>query len=124
MRFVIVALCAAMTVTLISFGSYQAGDKKDPKYTIKEVMKKAHKGKGSLLNKVASGKASKEEKEQLVELYVALCQNTPKKGEKEAWVKRCTSMVELAKAAAGGKEVGKKLKKAASCGGCHKLHKG
>ena len=54
------------------------------KHTIKEVMKKAHGEK--LLNKVVDGSASKEEKDQLLDLYISLIDNKPPKGEPDKWM--------------------------------------
>ncbi len=45
------------------------GDDSKPKYTIKQVMAQAHKN--GMYKKVAQGKATKEEKDKLVELYTA-----------------------------------------------------
>jgi hypothetical protein len=94
-----------------------------PKYTIKEVMKTAHKG--GLLKKVSGGKASADEKKQLVELYEALAANKPPKGEEAAWKEKTAALVAAAKEAAEGKEgAGEKLTKAANCMACHSAHKG
>ena len=51
-------------------------DKEKPKFTISEVMKKAH-AKGTLRDKVIAGTASDEEKTQLTAFYVALSLSTP-----------------------------------------------
>lgn len=112
---------AALALGVVGLGAFRAADEK-PKYTTKEVMKLAHKE--GLLKKVATGQASAEEKTQLVELYVALCQNAPKKGDKEAWVERCKKIVAAAKDCASDKKgAGKALTAAANCGACHKAHK-
>ncbi len=55
-----------------------------PKHTIKEVMKQAHGAK--LVNKVIDGSASKEEKDQLLDLYISLFDNKPPKGESDKWM--------------------------------------
>ena len=54
---------AVLTLAVASVGVFRAADN-DPKYTIKEVMKEAHKDK--LVNKVALGKASDDEKKRLL----------------------------------------------------------
>jgi len=120
MRFLSAALCAAVGLVLC-LGSPQAGEKKEPKYTIKEVMAKAHKS--GLLKKVAAGDASKEDREELAELYVALSKNEPPKGDEKDWKKKTSAMVKASKAAVKDAEDGKKLGKIVNCGACHKVHK-
>jgi hypothetical protein len=93
-----------------------------PKFSTKDVMKKAMKG--GLLKKVASGDASDEEKKQLHEMLVALSKNEPKKGEAESWKKLTTRLVKTSKAVVAGEEgAGEKLQKAANCKACHSKHK-
>jgi hypothetical protein len=107
-------------------GAAQKDDKeKKPKYTIKDVMKKAHKGKDALLTKYKEGKATKEELKELVEMYKSLEVNQPPKGEEADWKKRTKAMVAAANAAADDKKDAKKLlAEATNCAECHKLHKG
>ena len=117
---------AVLTMALVSAGAFRAADKDDPKYTIKDVMKMAHaveKGSKdpSLFQKVTTGKASKEEKAKLLELYSALPANKPPKGDADAWKKSTTAMVDAAKAVVDGKEDAEKnLKMATACMECHK----
>ena len=100
-------------------------DKKKPKYTIKEVMKKAHAGKDALLKKAQSDKATKEELKELVAMYQALEVNKPPKGEQAAWAKRTKALVEAANAAVEEKKDAQALlKKATNCKQCHDAHKG
>ena len=88
-------------------------EKKKPKYTIKEVMKKAHGPKDGLLKKVQSGKASKEELKERLEMYQALELNKPPKGEDAEWKKRTELLVKAANAAVkNDKEAAKLLKEA------------
>jgi hypothetical protein len=89
----------------------------DSKFTNKEVMQKAMKG--GLMNKVASGKASDDEKKLLVDLFSSLHDNTPKKGDPENWKKMTDALVKAAKDGDG-----KALKLAANCMACHKEFKG
>jgi hypothetical protein len=121
-------LLAALALGLVGLGVFQAREKDKPKYTIKQVMKMAHtapEGESSLLKTVSSGKGEKADKEKLVELYTALCQNKPPKGDADEWKERCTAMVKAAKAAvSGGEDEAKALGKAVNCKGCHELHKG
>lgn len=92
--------------------------------TIKEIMKKGHDGKPPLCGKVASGKASKEEKQQLLDLYVALAKTKPPVGEADAWSKKCDALVAAAKACvADDKDGPAALKKAVACKACHDEHK-
>jgi cytochrome c553 len=110
----------AVVAVILMLGDNQAGEK--AKYTIKEVMKEAHKE--ELVNKVAEGKASDEEKKRLAELYKALSLNTPKKGEAEAWKTRTVALLEAAnKAVKGDEKAEKSLTKLAHCASCHKLFK-
>jgi hypothetical protein len=116
---------AALALAVVCYWAIDAsGVQEKPKYSISEVMKEAHGGKMKLVDKVASGKASKEEAEKLVELYTALGQNKPPKGDEADWKKRTDALVEAAKLCCDGdKEGGKKLKAAAACKGCHDAHK-
>jgi hypothetical protein len=99
-------------------------DDKKPKYNIPQVMQKAH-GKAGLLKKVAGGKADQEEKDKLVELYVALSKNEPPRGDKESCKKKTEALVKGSRAVAKDEEGGlDKLKKAANCKGCHDAHRG
>jgi hypothetical protein len=115
-----------LALALVSAGAFRAADKDDPKYTIKEVMKMAHTvEKGStdpnLFQKVAEGKATKDEKAKLLELYSALPANKPPKGEADEWKKTTSGMVTAVKAVVDGKENAEKdLKKAVACMDCHK----
>jgi hypothetical protein len=128
MRLVAAGVCAALALILLA-GTNQAGDKdkKDEKdkakYSISEVMLKAHKG--GLLNKVAAGKGDKADAEKLLDFYIALAKNKPPEGDAESWKKFTDGLVAAAKVAVkGGPDAGKRLKKAANCSACHKIHKG
>ena len=117
------AFVFSMAVVLAcAFAVSQADDKDKPKYTTKEVMKKALKG--PLHKKVVGGKASDAEKKELHELYVALSKNKPKKGDAASWKKLTGALVSAAKDAVDGKDgAAAKLKKAGNCAACHKAHK-
>ncbi len=98
---------------------------KEPKYTIKEVMKKAHAGKDALLKKVQSGDASKEEMKELLVMYQSLEVNKPPKGEEADWKKKTKALVAAANAAIDKKkDASDLLKKATNCKECHDQHKG
>jgi hypothetical protein len=118
---VLTGVAILLAAVLIGTGDVGAG--KDPKFTIKQVMKEAHKE--GLLKKVAAGKGDKADAEKLLELYIALAANKPPMGDAESWKKFTDGMVAAAKVAVkGGDDAGKLLKKAVNCGACHKAHKG
>jgi len=113
------AVLMLLTSTITTMGA----DDKTP--SIKDVMKKAHGGKPKLCEKVATGKASKEEKQELVELYTALTKNKPPKGDADSWKEKTEALVAAAKACLDDdKEGPDKLKKAVACKSCHEAHKG
>ena len=59
----------------------------------------------------------------MVELYVALAQNKPAKGDKKAWDEKTQALVTAAKAVAkGDKDAVKKLMDANNCQTCHEAH--
>ena len=106
---------AILGLALLLDTSAQGG--KDEKVTIKVVMQKAMKG--GLCKKVAEGKASDEEKKQLVELFTALSKATPPKGDADSWKDKTGALLTAAKGTDG-----EALKKAADCKACHTEHKG
>jgi hypothetical protein len=117
------ALAAAALVGL-TFAAAAGKPGQQPKYTIKEVMQKAHKG--DLLKKVLSGKASQEEKEELVLGYTALSLQEPPKGDLESWKKKTNALVMASKAVLKDDTNTKalaQLKAAANCTACHKEHR-
>jgi hypothetical protein len=115
------ALLALLIASIAMFSTAQ--DK--PKIAIKDIMEKAHKGNPALCAKVAGEKASKEEKQQLLELWSALGENKPPKGPEKSWKEKTDAMVVAAKAAvADDKGYGAKVKAAVNCKACHEVHKG
>ena len=101
-----------------------AADDKDeaPKHKIKDVMKVCMKE--GLCKKVASGEASDEEKEKLVEMFAALAKNKAPKGDAKSWEEKTAALLKAAKECAEGKDgAGKALQAAANCAACHKAHK-
>jgi hypothetical protein len=99
------------------------GEENKPKHDIKEIMTLAHK-KG-LAKKVIDGKASADEKKELVDLYADLGKNAPPKGDAESWKEKSTAVVKAAKDVEAGKPGAQAaLKKAINCAGCHNAHKG
>ena len=109
------SLSAAMTTAI------KADDK--AKFTIAEVMKKAHGG-SKLANKVAEGKASQEDKEMLLDLYKALAANKPAKGDAKSWKEKTEALVAAVESAVkNDADAGEKLTKAKDCKSCHMVHK-
>lgn len=97
-------------------------DKPKTKYTIKEVMKNAHKD--GLLKKVAGGDATQEEKVMLLDNYIALVENTPEKGDANSWQKLSGSAaLAAAKVVVGRDGAVEELKVATNCKACHSVHK-
>jgi cytochrome c553 len=95
-----------------------------PKYTVKEVMKKAHNGRNSLFNRVKSGQASDEEKAQLVDYYESLPLGMPKKGSPAGYKKMAEDLLAAATAVKNGEPNGiAKLSKAGNCMACHNIYK-
>ena len=114
------ALLALLFASVAMFSPAQ-----DAKLSIKEIMEKAHKGNPPLCGKVAMEKASKEEKQQLLELWTALGTNKPPKGPEKSWKDKTDAMVSAAKGAvADDKGYGAKVKAAVNCKACHEVHKG
>ncbi|GBD35504.1 hypothetical protein HRbin36_00616 [bacterium HR36] len=115
-----VGLTATLAVLWCSGNALSA----DPKYSIKEVMKLAHTGKPALCAKAVQGKATPEEKKQLLELYEALAANKPPRGDAKDWKERTSALVEAAKAlVANDPDAIAKYKKALNCAACHQEHK-
>jgi hypothetical protein len=115
LRGMIVAAMVVFGLAILMDSNSEGGDKKEP-VSIKIVMQKAMKG--GLCGKVASGKASDDEKKQLIALFTDLAANECPKGEKADWKARTTALLDAAKA-----DDTKALKKAADCKGCHSEHK-
>jgi hypothetical protein len=120
---------AMMTMGLLAgLGMFQAADPAKAKYTIEEVMEKAHKGgKKSLLGKVASGAADEKQKKQLLEYYEELAKNPAPQADKGSaadWKKRTGALVVAAKDVVGSKPgAANSLTKAANCKACHSIYK-
>jgi len=117
-------IVAAGLAFLIAGGAVALATDDAPKYTIKEVMKKANNGRNSLLNKVKSGQASDAEKAQLVEYYQSLPLGTPKKGDPAGYKKMAEAMLVAATAVKDGEaNAVAKLNKATNCKACHDIYK-
>ncbi len=123
MRMVKCCLMVGLTLGLLGLALPSSGEEKEkPKYTIKEVMKEAHKS--GLMKKVASGKADKADQEKLAEMYAALAKNKPPQGEAKSWGEKTEALIKASKdVLAGKKGAGAELTKAANCMACHSVHK-
>ncbi len=109
-------------IVLAGMVGFAALNEEEPKYTISEVMGKAHKS--GLLKKVTKGGASEEDKEKLLEYYKALAANDPPKGTEEDWKKKTMAIVKAAEGVVkGDADAAKKLGAATNCAACHKVHK-
>lgn len=114
---------AVLACGWLAFSVVTTAEDEKPKHTIKEVMKTCMKG--GLCKKVADGKASEEEKKELVAQFEALAGNKPPKGDEAAWKEKTAALLAAAKDCAAGKDgAGAALGKAANCMACHKDHKG
>ena len=117
-----VTASALFAAAVIGVLAVSAEDKAEPAITIKQVMKEAMKD--GLCKKVASGQASKEEADRLVELFTAMSKAEPPKGPADSWKAKTEALVAAAKACASGAEgAGAKLGAAANCKDCHGPHK-
>lgn len=114
-RGLIVGAVAVFGLALVLDSQVEGGKDKEP-VAIKVVMQKAMKG--GLCGKVASGKASEEEKKLLIALFTDLAANKCPKGDEDDWKARTQALLKAAKA-----DDAKALKKAADCKGCHSTHK-
>ena len=117
----------ALSLTYTAVVMAQEAAEAKPKHAIKEVMHGAHvapEGGKSLRDTVLEGKATPEQKQQLLDFYVSLAENEPPKGDKEAWEKKTRAVVIGAAMIVVGRENGADaLKKATVCAACHKDHK-
>lgn len=116
-------MAVALTVTIGVFaGLSQASS---PDATIKKVMKSAFNKKSGLCGTVVSGKATDDQKKELLGLFEDLSKATPPKGDAKSWKTKTTALVKAAEAATEGKPgADGALKKAANCKACHDAHKG
>jgi surface antigen len=114
-------IAIAFLFTLGAMGAISQARTEDD--TIKKVMKAAMKG--GLCKKVADGKATPEQKKELLELFDSLAKATPPKGEEASWGTKTKALVDAAHGAVDGKTTASaQLKTAANCKACHDVHKG
>ena len=95
-----------------------------PKHTIEDVMKKAYKGKTSLIARLSEGKGTQADVTQLLEFNQALAASKPTMGEQADWDQRTAALLKATEALkAGDRTAPAALKAASDCKACHKLHK-
>jgi hypothetical protein len=92
--------------------------------SVHDVMEAANEGKNSLYERVSGGKGTTEEARKLSNLYQALPELKPPKGDAKSWKEKATALAAAAKEVADKKPGAvEKLKAAANCKACHSLHK-
>ena len=122
MKSVSVVLSVLVLVALTAYGLRAEDKEAAPKFNCKEIMKAGFKD--GLCKKVADGKATDEEVDQLVVLVTALAENKPPRGDAASWKAKTDALVAAAKACvAGEKDSSELLTKAMNCAACHKEHK-
>lgn len=106
----------------LPWGMSQAENTKEPKHSVAEIMQATMK-KGQW-KKLASGEASKEEAEKMLQMFDELHLSKPPHGDAKSWDEKTTELWEAAQAASKGEAgAGDRLKKAANCRMCHQAHK-
>jgi hypothetical protein len=114
-------LMAVVFAVAVLTGTLRAAEP-EKKVEIKEVMKIAMKG--GLWKKVSEGKATDDEKAQLVLLYNALHAAMPPKGDAASWKAKTEALLNAANDAKAGKAGAlEALAKAANCMACHSAHR-
>ena len=98
--------------------------------TIAQIEQRLHnprraEGRLGVFREVLRGKGTKEEKQELLDLYKALAKTKPPRGSQENWQKATSALVAAAEEIASGaaKDV-EKLRAASNCKACHDAHKG
>lgn len=82
-------------------------------------------GKKPLVRTVLADEATKEEKQELLDLYKALAKTKPSRGSQEAWEKTTATMIAAAEEIVRGEAKNTdRLRAAANCKACHDAHKG
>jgi len=92
--------------------------------SVHDVMEAANEGKDSLYARVTGGKGTPEEARRLSDLYLSLPGLKPPKGDARSWKEKSTALAAAARDFADGKPGAlQKLKAAANCKACHRIHK-
>lgn len=111
-------------LTCIEADAQQTASVTTKNTSVKDVMKLAHKKPNELLKKVAMGKATKQQQQQLYDLYAVMAKHQPAKGGKASWTKKTTFLVDSVKDVMAGKPNARaRLSKASNCKSCHAVHK-
>jgi hypothetical protein len=88
-------------------------------------MKRAFQGDNSLVKKAIYGDPSKEEKEKLLDLMIALAKARPEHGGMDSWIKKTGALVEAARDLVHDKDgAAGQLLEASNCKSCHDVHAG
>ena len=117
-----------LILALCIFGGFSCAEVEEPKetpeklLTIPEIMNEAHED--GLLNRVKYNKATDEEKQRLLTLYLMLQKQKPPLGGSESWKELTQKAIDAAKAVVEGKEgATSSVKRAVNCRTCHGSHK-
>lgn len=119
-------LIGFVAVALMSVGAAFAVNNNllAPKHSVKEVMKLAHDKANGLLGKIQGGKATDEEKKQLLDLYIDMVEGEPKKGDPGEWKMAAgAAMMSAAKVVLGREGAVEELAKTSDCKSCHSKFK-
>lgn len=119
-KWMIMAATIGLTVSIAGLSQAHLDDE----VTIKDVMKAAM-SKAGIHKAVVEGKATDDQKKELLELYTALNKATPPRGEEESWKEKTEALKNATQDLIDGKAgAAEALKKAADCKACHEAHKG
>ena len=118
-------LLTALTVTSLAASLAFAAEDTNP---IKEAMKYAHKapkGEKKICEKISEGTASDDEVKKTLDLYKAIGDTKPPKGEAAAFKEKLAKLITATEEVAAKKPDGAlHYKEAANCKACHGDHKG
>lgn len=114
----------AIVPAMLSLAVLLVAAAQDKPKSIKDVMNSTHKGKDSMVSKVAAGKGSDDDHKKLLELYEFMATQKPEKGDEASWKSKTTTLVTVSKDLVDKKAgAADAFKKASDCKGCHSVHK-
>jgi len=124
-RSTLVYFTAALAVCgLLGASLSHAADKDAPQWSIKEVMKMAHKGDTALIRRASKGEATNAEMKQLLEYYKAMAVQKPPQGDMASWTEKCTAIIAATERMVKGDAAAlPDFKKATNCKSCHSVHR-
>jgi hypothetical protein len=94
------------------------------KPSVKDIMKRDHKGDNSVAKQVISGKATPDQISRLLADYKIMADEAPDMGSKEDWAERMKKLIAATEAVQSGDAKGvAEFKEAVNCKACHELHK-